>query len=124
MRDCFVAYTPWYGWNFEDAIVVSSTVASEFASSHMIRYGERLDVNAGESATFLGTVGEQVPTNSDLVQIRSGSNIRRTVRSSTGGEVTRAEIVRDEVVIELRVFRPLDVGDKLTNRHGAKGVVA
>jgi len=40
--DCLVAYTPWEGLNFEDAIVVSETLAERLASRHELVVNEPL----------------------------------------------------------------------------------
>jgi hypothetical protein len=123
-RDCLVAYTPWYGWNFEDAIVVSSAIADEFTSFHYVRSRERLDLVRGELPSFVVKNGSRVKAGDALVQVSAGGRLRRTIGASAEGTVTILRLERDDVLVELRVDRPLAVGDKLTNRHGAKGVVA
>ena len=123
-RDCLVAYMPWRGWNFEDAIVVSAAIADEFTSSHYIRLREPVDLVHGELPTFIAAVGSSVEAGSPLVEVTADGRLRRTIRAGADGTVTGLELDGDEVRIELRTDRPLAVGDKLTNRHGAKGVVA
>jgi hypothetical protein len=123
-RDCLVAYMPWHGWNFEDAIVVSEAIAGEFTSWHYIRLREPVDLVRGELPAFIAAVGSAVEMGSPLVEVTGNGRVRRTIRASADGTVTAIELDGDEVLVELRVDRPLEVGDKLSNRHGAKGVVA
>jgi hypothetical protein len=123
-RDCLVAYMPWHGQNFEDAIVVSSAVCEAFTSWHFLRSREPLDLVRGELPTLIVPVGARVESGDSLVAIKVGNRVRRTIRAAVGATLTALEVDQDEVVIELRVDRPLAVGDKLTNRHGAKGVVS
>jgi len=73
-----VAYLPWYGYNFEDAIVVSERAAARLTSLHPKRRP------SGE-----------------------GAEVREGTEAGEGMEE-----------------RPLQVGDKLTGRHGNKGVVS
>jgi DNA-directed RNA polymerase beta' subunit len=40
-----VAYMPWYGWNFEDAVVVSERAATLLTSLHLKRQGGRFEVD-------------------------------------------------------------------------------
>jgi hypothetical protein len=74
-----VAYMPWYGYNFEDAIVVSESAARKLTSVHVV------------------------------VQEQPDSPAR--------DPHPEAPKFRTET-------RPLQVGDKLTGRHGNKGVVS
>ncbi len=123
-RDCLVAYMPWHGWNFEDAIVVSAAITREFSSCHYVRSREPLDLVRGEQATFTVAEGAHVIAGDVLVAVTSDKRVRRRIRASADGTVAVLKIDGDEVLVELRVDRPLEIGDKLTNRHGAKGVVA
>lgn len=123
-RDCLVAYTPWHGWNFEDAIVVSEAVVTHFSSDHLVRFSERFDLNSAEIPRTLARAGDVVMGGSPLVEVLAGDRVLRVVHAADDGSVTRLDIVNDEIVIEMLVHRPLAIGDKLTNRHGAKGVVS
>ena len=123
-RDCLVAYTPWCGWNYEDAIVVSEAMAAMFASEHVVRFVEPLDLNAKETPALVARVGDTVTLGAELFSVVSHNRTRRVVRASADGVVEHLETAGDSVTVELLVQRPLEVGDKLTNRHGAKGVVA
>jgi len=123
-RDCLVAYMPWHGWNFEDAIVVSAALTHEFASCHYVRSREPLDLVRGEQATFAVEEGAGVSVGDELVRVSSGKRVRRRIRASADGTVSVLKVDGDEILVEMRVDRPLEIGDKLTNRHGAKGVVA
>ena len=123
-RDCLVAYMPWHGWNFEDAIVVSSALVGEFTSSHLLSFREPLDLLHGEMPTFTVKEHARVEEGDVLAEVWANGRLRRSIRATVGGEVGRLGLLNDEVIVELRVDRPLAIGDKLTNRHGAKGVVA
>ncbi len=123
-RDCLVAYTPWHGWNFEDAIVVSTALVPALTSRHYLRFRDRVNLVSGELPHLIVDVGAPVNKDQVVVEIARGQRLLRTVRAPERGTVTDLRIDGDEVCVEICVERPLEVGDKLTNRHGAKGVVA
>ncbi len=123
-RDCLVAYVPWHGLGFEDGIVVSEALVAPFASHHLLTMEERLSED--EAEMLLVEPGEEVAEHQALVRI-FGPVAVREVRAPSAGQLVETRIdPRDPAVLEilLRVRRPLAVGDKLTNRHGAKGVVS
>ena len=105
-RDCLVAYTPWYGWNFEDGIVVSEAIIEAFASEHVMRFVEPIALEDGEEfARLVKSVGDQVTAGDPLAEVVSGERVRRVVRASSDGLVTHLKVSDKtmEVVVELRV---------------------
>lgn len=123
-RDCLVAYMPWKGWNFEDAVVVSSALVDAFTSVHYVRFTEPIRLLRGERTVADVAVGDRVAADDVVATVWSGAVMRRRIRASVAGEITELRIEADELSVELRAERPLTVGDKLTNRHGAKGVIS
>lgn len=136
--DVLVAFTPWHGMNYEDAIVVSDAIVDRFASTHLLQITETLlgsegavksvadgaEVVAGQG--LLSIVGKDRLSTRSVVAPESGvvESVRiQTVpmAQSASGATERYSSV---ATVSLRVRRPLAVGDKLTNRHGGKGVVS
>jgi hypothetical protein len=123
-RDCLVAYTPWHGWNFEDAIVVSESILDAFASEHVQRFEEPVNAQGGEVAHLLLEEGRAVTAGEVLAEVTRGGRVLRRVVADSPGFVTTLRAGGPALIVELLTRRPLVVGDKLTNRHGAKGVVS
>ena len=122
--DVLVAYTPWHGYNYEDGIVVSEALVERFASEHVVDVTEILA--ARESADFAVTAGDTVRVEQPLAFIQTADDRDQALRTVVAPvEGTVIEIAEDSnhLRISLRVHRRLQVGDKLTNRHGGKGVV-
>ena len=99
-------------------------IVGEFTSSHLLSFREPLDLLRGEMPTFTVKEHARVEEGDALAEVWADGRLRRSIRATVGGEVGRLGLLNDEVIVELRVDRPLAIGDKLTNRHGAKGVVA
>lgn len=138
-RNALVAFTPWKGLNYEDAVVISepfaeaaavawvSTVVEDFSVGRDGKASREIDVR------FIGR-GDVVKAGDVLAEIHSAwpadpadptSVVLRSVRAPIDGRV--AEVRRDGVEGRLEFLiahgRPLAVGDKIMNRHGGKGVV-
>lgn len=130
--DLMVAVTPWHGRNYEDAIVVSASAARRLrhrertAASEDLWPGEWADPTMTPERTASGTLpdvysGEVIATIRDA----SGSRLRR-FRAPASGTLTSLDIdpVRQRITASIERTVAVEVGDKLTNRHGGKGVVA
>ena len=123
--DVLVAYTPWHGMNYEDAVVVSESIKQKFTSVHLLSIRERCSSQT-EFAHAVVSKEDPVAKDDVLAWILSMSGERlRAVKAPEDGEV---DLVDDQdsdgITIRLRTRRPLAVGDKLTNRHGGKCIVS
>lgn len=122
--DVLVAYTPWHGMNYEDAVVVSKAIVDRFTSAHVLSIRE--PCSKEELGHPLVEKERKVKKGEPLARVLSlTGEKRRTVRAPEDGVVDFVD-TRDpeEITIRLRTHRPLAVGDKLTNRHGGKCVVS
>ncbi len=124
-RDVLVAYTPWKGMNYEDAVVVSDSIVKDFTSTHILSINEQLR-SRSELVHALVPEGKRVKEGEALALILSMEGERlRTVTAPEDGKVEFIdEQDCDGITIRLRTRRPLAVGDKLTNRHGGKCIVS
>ncbi len=126
--NALVALTPWHGLNFEDAIVVSESLAERLGSTHIVRVDEPRA--AEESVMWLSRPigGEPVPVNAGepLLVVTRANGRTDTISSPVAGELFEAFLdnAKGTVSLMIRVRRPLAVGDKLSNRHQGKGVVS
>jgi DNA-directed RNA polymerase beta subunit len=137
-RNVLVAYLPFFGYTFEDGIVVSESLARKFTSRHLYEYV--LELRPGETFTADAPITERH-------RLTAAGVIRETVAVTWGellarkrrrdgqfedlrydrflpGTVVRAVVEGERAVVWVEARRPLEVGDKLTGRHGNKGVVA
>jgi len=164
-RNCLVAYLPWAGHNFEDAIVVSEElVASGVLSSEhretlsiTLRPEDHLtprpsglwtDRLAALGPNGIARVGAVVAPGDVLVGVEAPGALEDEagdLLDQVAGDVScrRCLVVPQYVSgtvisvrerparrgggrcieVELSSERPLSRGDKLSNRHGAKGVI-
>lgn len=161
-----VAYMPWKGYNYEDGIVISESMAKRFTSVHSI--SEKSYLEEGEDVSVVVKIGDEVTKGTILLgystEIEDVEAIRY-LRSTGEGIITNIEVFSniDEIpeklidnyertkkqylllkgkypqghfrekndkfsgilvkfVIEER--SPITLGDKMSNRHGGKGVVS
>ncbi len=146
-RDLLVAYLPWYGWNFEDAMVVGEHVVAagwldlSFTQSFRRRIKRGwVPANPIEQTAWLWSENGLAKEGSELL---GGSPIAHFRWEGKGDE--RTMVIRHEArtsailrricfsrrtewtdgVLEYDLELPIALkpGDKLMGRHGNKGVV-
>jgi hypothetical protein len=133
-----VAYMPWYGLNYNDAIVANSNLADTMAFTQLRRFEYRL--KPGERVLPDGlpnfsigilTAGRFVERDSALAIVASEDGTTRVVCGTRGWleSVTRHHIAQGvefggTIEWSIREQWTLDVGDKLMGRHGNKGVIS
>lgn len=132
-----VAFLAWHGLNYEDGIVVSESFAARMSSRHTVRLATAYDPLLGASELLLSAeeVAALVPAQTPLLRVRGAAD--RVLSMPEDGHLvpvtdddgrrysTRSGPMdyQQEVRLAYRVRRSLQVGDKLTTRHGGKGVV-
>ena len=134
--DALVSFLPWHGWNYEDGIVVSESFAARLSSTHVIRLTAELDQETESVWELIASdaLGEKVRAGTPVLRIINSSDAKRDLSFPEDALVLPHEdpdfpfehfVERDtdEVAVRFQVTRPLQVGDKLTTRHGGKGVV-
>lgn len=132
--NALVALTPWYGLNFEDAIVVSESFAARMTSCHVVRVDEQIDLgdDVQHVALLAVGVGGQIEAGETLVTVGEWRTVGdrlvppRAVTSPVGGEFLGSFVDprRASVSSLIVTKRALAVGDKLSNRHQGKGVIS
>ena len=134
-KDILVAYMPWYGWNVDDAVVVSDSIVSAMTVtkrkvfSRFVTPGwdvEVGNVSAGDVIKHGDVIARLKGPDGESVQLQylDADDARMVKSPSFPPESMRSESVsyRLEYIIE-KDF-PLASGDKLMGRHGNKGVVS
>ena len=142
--DLLVAYMPWYGWNVDDAIVISDavcdkmSVAKEKEFSRFVKRGWRIEADAEMYGGHKVKESDRILGKGDAIVILRGPNGERqsiVYEDDAKASVTvefpddsKDDSKNDNVLRRLRYTlkreMPLGVGDKLMGRHGNKGVIA
>jgi|GEM_PF-2064094 len=130
-----VAFMPYEGWNYEDGIVVSRSFADRMTSRHTHRltttYERGYDVlellkdDAVDAWHEAGTKILEVIDLDGRSTVLSFPERFRVVRNpASETPYDQYSLVRHgEIEVRFEVERRLQVGDKLSTRHGGKGVV-
>ena len=133
--DALVGFLPFHGWNFEDGVVVSESFAKRMTSRHMV--SRSLPIASGAQPVVIETIvdpdalADVIPAHTKVAVVSQADeaaslSIDEDARLVTHGQPGRyryIDITADEVKVTFEVTRPLEVGDKITTRHGGKGVV-
>jgi DNA-directed RNA polymerase subunit beta len=180
-QNLLIGFLPWYGYNYEDAIVISERLLKEdiFTSIYLEEFScDVLDTRLGPEITTsdipgvpgaklrnldidglvrIGTYvkpgdilvgkitpkreveltpeekllkaifGEKAAEKKDsslyLEQGKEGRVIRIRVLERSKGEITELGVLK-RIFVEIGKVRKIQVGDKLANRHGNKGVIS
>lgn len=144
-KNLLVAYLPWEGLNFEDAVLINEKVVSKYTSLHIEKYSiERqlmhVSVNVGswvQEGDILA-VGPPPPppppsqkplTHEKLLYDIVGGKRSRAPRLwrvplGMAGRVIGLSRSEELITIYIAVKRELKVGDKISGRHGNKGIIS
>lgn len=135
-RNATVAFLAWEGLNYEDGIVVSDSFAQRMSSTHTVRLSaaydpslgvaELLDADAADGVVAAGTPILTVRGEPDRMLAMPEEGRLLAVPGPSGHRYTdlgEPDDYQHEASVAYRTTRPLQVGDKLTTRHGGKGVV-
>lgn len=126
--NALVALTPYRGMTYEDAIVVSESLAARLETRRTLLVTERL--RPGDAfmavADLLPGIGGDVDAGDTLYRVVPQKGEPVTVRAPEAGRVLGVgpDPTRGIGWARLEVVRPLAVGDKLSNRHQGKGCVS
>ncbi len=134
-----VAFLAWEGLNYEDGIVVSASFAERMSSTHVVRLSTPYDPVLGvaellgaDEADGLVTAGTPILTvrgdpDRMLAMPEDGVLLpvpdRSTAPTKRYTDLGDSDDYQHDANVAYRTTRPLQVGDKLTTRHGGKGVV-
>lgn len=111
-----VACMPWFGYNFEDAIVISERAAKLLTSVHV--YEEKDERDPEEIRVKVREGDKKIKYETELTdKVRFSRYIQH-------GEVVRILKSPEGLKIWILEERPAEIGDKITNRHGNKGVIS
>ncbi|EIC24021.1 DNA-directed RNA polymerase subunit beta/140 kD subunit [Thiorhodovibrio frisius] len=135
--DLLVAYLPFFGWNYEDAIVANRRLADDGRLDWRTETTHGCYVRPGWVPTRREawlTPGAPLDRDTPLAWFhdpRQGRDQVIVSQSDDGGQLQRLEyrepaspLLGGRLDWSIRYHRPLVVGDKLMGRYGNKGVIA
>lgn len=113
-----VAIMPWHGFNIEDSVVISEKTVEKFKYKKTYIYREKENI---KYLDFKLKIGQRVYKNQLLYKTYDDDSIQKIgfVYSKSNGVVVECE---NRVIIE--DYRELEVGDKMSSKHGQKGVIS
>lgn len=129
------AYMPYYGYNNEDGLVITQKAAEKYTSVSLNRLQLTLKNNSKNKwkiKRYINT-GEFVNINQDILRAESKvKNVKPQILKGRFGKSGILQSISKEVSNEDNVtynvniisFDDMLVGDKMSGRHGNKGVVA
>ena len=146
-RDLLVAYLPWEGMNFEDAIVLGQQVVDEELLSTamskrvtkrikpgwaptepeeqtILRWGEGGLAKTGEklfSGSLIASLAWEGKRDGKRIEVRHDDRSPATLKAIRWNR--KSEWTGGVLEYELEIGLPVKPGDKLMGRHGNKGVV-
>ena len=143
-RDLLVAYLPWEGWNFEDGIVAGEHVRDsglyEVEEDHTGEFYLQPGSTLSSPPTAEGDAFDHAGLRRPGSLVSRGDALAWVVTESGPGQAVPSGMTGELVALtwlpasdplfspclrwQIRVRRPLAIGDKLMARHGNKGVVA
>ena len=140
-RDLLVAYLPWYGWNLDDAVVVSDAIVKEMAVTE--EKDCALDIDPDWTCTKILAPGASLREGTVIAEFEKRANGKEQTHAIRYVDAAPAKLVQIECPPEIkekplsrdpgfvgrlkyRIARTfaLGPGDKLMGRHGNKGVVS
>lgn len=123
-KNVLVAYLPFFGYNIDDGIVVSQSMANRFTSRHSYQF--ELEVARYEQLKEIKIQEGKEINFGDVLAVKhtvEGNQIELKYEKRFPAKVVSVVEKQTKVEICVEAFRTLEVGDKLTGRHGNKGVV-
>ena len=140
-RDLLVAYLPWYGWNLDDAVVVSDAVVKKMSVTE--EKDCAIDIEPGWKCVKVLQAGKRLAEGTVIAEFKATRGGKELVHSIKYVDAAPAKLVLIEYPPEIkldpekrepgvmcrlkyRIARefPLEPGDKLMGRHGNKGIVS
>ena len=131
-RDLLTAYLPWNGWNLDDAIVVSESIAKDmsvverksFSRQVEARFSLKAKAKPGEISCG-SVIAKFYDRKGWEFEVRyNDERPAKLLSVNCSGETVNADDgVMQTLSYELEKEIPLGLGDKLMARHGNKGIV-
>src|SRR5499425_3374002 len=125
-RNVLVAFMPWEGYNFEDAILLSENIVKEdkYTSIHIEEFEIELSAEERLLRAIFGEKAREVRDSSLRVPHGERGIVVDVKVFSRENKDELAPGVNELVRVYVAQKRKISAGDKMAGRHGNKGVVA
>jgi hypothetical protein len=120
------AIMPYYGYNIEDAIVIRETVAKKYTTINVHIYHSELKTKFDKIIKTYVEIGDHVNKNDILFKAYHPSEMTtiENVRTITSGIIDDIYFHKQCYSIKIIHEKQLEVGDKMSSRHGQKGIIS
>ena len=133
-----VAYMPWYGWNFEDAIVANKELAEndtlswDFEEEYTAYIKPGFKPCAPGKDNYLPHIGEAITPETAVAYFKKDDKVFSIpCGGKFSGILSEVDYIKPKydhlgglIKWKIIVHNPLHIGDKLMARYGNKGVVS
>jgi DNA-directed RNA polymerase subunit beta len=134
-RNVLIAYMPWYGWNYDDSIVLSQKAACDFCSPIVNKLESVLPNNTFNNWEYREKIHNEsyASAGTEILQITSRKiSETKSIKAKLGKSgivqsVYKTPSSEDDkltITVKLLDIEELHQGDKMAGRHGNKGVVS
>ncbi|CAO3620954.1 unnamed protein product [Cunninghamella echinulata] len=120
------AVMPYYGYNIEDAIVIRKSVAEKYTTTNIYIYHTELKTKFDKIIETFVKIGDRVHKQDILFKAYHPSEITtiETVRTLVDGIIDNIHSHPQCYAIKIIQTKSLEVGDKMSSRHGQKGIIS
>ena len=120
----YVLISGFFGFNIEDAIIISKGFCEKYGLSSFEKKEFKFEKNKDDIITIKIKIGDAIKKNNIVLEKKSKKTGKITnIRVDFDGIVMNIKKRNSNTCILFKILHKLEIGDKLSNRSGQKGVI-